>query len=298
MGDLIGVINIYKEKGFTSHDVVNIVRKTLNRVKTGHTGTLDPDACGVLPICVGKATKIADYISADIKEYKAEILLGVSTTTQDVSGEIVKKSDVDIGVEEIKKAILDFVGEYYQMPPMYSAIKINGKKLYELAREGKEVERKKRLVNIFNITIDDFLSNNRVAFTVLCSKGTYIRTLCGDIGEKLGCGGCMASLLRTRSGSFYLKDSIKIDDFKKIVARGGICEILKPINEVLTGYSTAIVREAGNKYLYNGNKISINFIDKKTFDENDKVLLYDAYGKIVGIYQFLNGFMKPLTMLI
>ncbi len=298
MSDLIGVINIYKEKGFTSHDVVNIVRKSLNKVKTGHTGTLDPDACGVLPICVGKATKISNYIAADIKEYKAELLLGISTTTQDISGEILKKIDVNINREEIERSIFSFIGQYYQIPPMYSAIKINGKKMYELAREGKEVERKKRLVNIFKITINDFPSNDRVIFTVLCSKGTYIRTLCDDIGQKLGCGGCMASLLRTRAGSFYLKDSIKIDDFKKIVNRDGIYEILKPIDKVLTDYSTAVVYEAGNKYLYNGNKISVNFIDKKTFDENEKVLLYDAYGRIVGIYQFLNGFMKPLTMLI
>ena len=137
MNDILGVINIYKEKGFTSHDVVNVVRKTLNRVKTGHTGTLDPDACGVLPICIGKATKIAEYIASDIKEYKAELLLGVSTTTQDTSGDVLKKAPVTSDIETIKETILSFVGDYYQTPPMYSAIKINGKKMYELAREGK-----------------------------------------------------------------------------------------------------------------------------------------------------------------
>ena len=156
MSNLIGVVNIYKEKGFTSHDVVNIVRKTLGKVKTGHTGTLDPDACGVLPICVGKATKISDYIASDIKEYKAELLLGVSTDTQDISGEVIKKSDVEINFDVIKNTILSFEGEYYQTPPMYSAVKINGKKMYELAREGKEVERKQRLVKIFNITGKSF----------------------------------------------------------------------------------------------------------------------------------------------
>ncbi len=298
MSDLFGVVNIYKEKGFTSHDVVNIIRKTLNKVKTGHTGTLDPDACGVLPVCIGKATKISDYIASDVKEYKAELILGVSTTTQDITGDVIKKSIVIADRKKIESVILSFLGEYHQTPPMYSAIKINGKKLYELAREGKDIERKKRLINIYNIVINDFTDNNKVVFTVLCSKGTYIRALCNDIGEKLGCGGCMGALLRTKSGQFNLEDSIKIEEFKKIVKEDRIDEILIPVDKVLSHYLKAIVYESGNKYLYNGNKISINFINKKTFDENAKVLLYDAYGKIIGVYQFSEGFMKPLTMLI
>lgn len=298
MSNLIGVVNIYKEKGFTSHDVVNIVRKTLGKVKTGHTGTLDPDACGVLPICVGKATKISDYIASDIKEYKAELLLGVSTDTQDISGEVIKKSDVEINFDVIKNTILSFEGEYYQTPPMYSAVKINGKKMYELAREGKEVERKQRLVKIFNIKINEVISKERVVFTALCSKGTYIRTLCHDIGEKLSCGGCMASLLRTRAGQFYIKDSIKIEDFKKIVCEGRINEILIPVDNVLPEYSKVIVSDLGNKFLYNGNKINVNFTDKKYFTENEKALVYDSYGKLIGIYQFYGNFIKPLTMLI
>ena len=151
MNNLIGVININKEKGFTSHDVVNIVRKTLGKVKTGHTGTLDPDACGVLPICIGKATKIADYIASDVKEYKAELLLGISTNTQDITGEILRKSDVNINIDDIKSVIMGFKGGYYQIPPMYSAVKINGRKMYELARKGEEIERKKRFIKIFDI---------------------------------------------------------------------------------------------------------------------------------------------------
>ena len=176
---IIGVINIYKEKGFTSHDVVNIVRKTLGRVKTGHTGTLDPDAEGVLPICVGKATKLADYIAADIKEYKAEITLGITTTTEDISGDVIEKRAVESSEEEVKSAINSFVGEYNQTPPMYSAIKVNGKKLYELAREGKEIERKTRLINIYKIRDIKALGNNKYEFYVLCSKGTYIKSLQG-----------------------------------------------------------------------------------------------------------------------
>ncbi len=298
MNNLSGVINIYKEKGFTSHDVVNIVRKSLDRVKTGHTGTLDPDACGVLPICIGKATKLADYIAADVKEYRAELLLGVSTTTQDTSGDVLEKHEVSLKEDEIKNAIMQFVGEYYQTPPMYSAIKINGKKLYELAREGKEIERKKRLINIFDIKIEKFIGNDRVVFSVLCSKGTYIRTLCSDIGEKLGVGGCMAELLRTRSGNFYLKDSVKIDEFKKIVSEGRLDDVLLPIDKILSGYSKVCVSENANKYLYNGNKINVGFVDKRNFCDEEKVLVYDFQGKVIGIYQFSENFLKPLTMLI
>lgn len=298
MNDILGVINIYKEKGFTSHDVVNVVRKTLNRVKTGHTGTLDPDACGVLPICIGKATKIAEYIASDIKEYKAELLLGVSTTTQDTSGDVLKKAPVTSDIETIKETILSFVGDYYQTPPMYSAIKINGKKMYELAREGKEVERKKRHIKIFDITINEVISNERVVFTVLCSKGTYIRTLCNDIGEKLGCGGCMASLLRTRSGQFFIKDSIKLDDFKQAVADGKLDSLLNPIEKVMPDYPHITISEAGNKYLYNGNKISINYLNEKDISENEKALIYDFQGNLIGIYQSYGDYIKPLTMLI
>lgn len=296
--NLIGVINIYKEKGFTSHDVVNIVRKSLGKIKTGHTGTLDPDACGVLPICIGKATKIADYIASDIKEYKAELLLGVSTTTQDVSGEVINKSDVTMGFDEIESAIKSFVGEYYQTPPMYSAIKINGKKLYELAREGKVAERKKRLIHIYDIKINEVISKERVVFTVLCSKGSYIRTLCNDIGEKLGCGGCMASLLRTRSGQFFINDSIKIDDFKTLVLNNKVETVIKSVDDVLSDYPKVKISEAGNKYLYNGNKININFADNKSLNENEKILVYDFQNNLIGIYQFSENFIKPMTMLI
>jgi tRNA pseudouridine55 synthase len=179
-----GVINIYKEKGFTSHDVVNIVRKSLGRIKTGHTGTLDPDAEGVLPICVGKATKLADYIQADVKQYKAVLRLGITTTTEDTSGEVLTQSNITSSDADVESAISSFVGEYNQMPPMYSAIKVNGKKLYELAREGKEVERKTRLIKIYDITDVKKVSDTDWEFLVLCSKGTYIRTLCSDIGKK------------------------------------------------------------------------------------------------------------------
>lgn len=295
---IIGVINIYKEKGFTSHDVVNIVRKYLGRIKTGHTGTLDPDAEGVLPICVGKATKLADYIAADIKEYKAEITLGISTTTEDISGDVVDKKDVKASEKEIIDAISSFVGEYNQTPPMYSAIKVNGKKLYELAREGKEIERKTRLINIFEIRDIKALGNNKFEFFVLCSKGTYIRTLCKDIGDKLGCGGCMSELTRTRSGNFYIENSVKIDEFKNIVAENRLNEILLPVENVLESYELVHICQSAEKFLVNGNKINIEFIQEKDIIQGQKVKAMDWNNRIVGVYEVIGDFIKPVTMLI
>lgn len=293
--DLSGVINIYKEKGYTSHDVVNIVRKTLGRVKTGHTGTLDPDAEGVLPICIGKSTKLADYIASDIKEYRAEIILGITTTTEDISGDVITKKEVTASDEEIMSAIQTFVGEYNQKPPMYSAIKVNGKKLYELAREGKEIDRKTRLIHIYNINNVTRLDYNRYEFVVLCSKGTYIRTLCKDIGEKLGCGGCMSALTRTRTGSFYIKDSVKLDKFKSIVSDNNIESILLTPDKVLTDFNKAVVSPKADKYLYNGNKISLSYVTGNT--DCQKLLVYDSYDNIVGIYEVMGDCIKPVTML-
>ena len=210
-----GIINIYKEKGFTSHDVVAVVRRTIGQKKVGHTGTLDPDATGVLPVCVGKATKLADYIMASEKTYIAEVTLGAFTDTQDSSGNILDRHEVDFDEEKIRTAINSFIGNLQQTPPMYSAIKINGKKLYELAREGKEVERKKRNITIFNIEILSFNPPDKFVMKVDCSKGTYIRTLCDDIGRKLGCGAYMSSLERTRSGSFVKENSITLDELRR-----------------------------------------------------------------------------------
>lgn len=294
---IIGVINIYKEKGFTSHDVVNIVRKTLGKVKTGHTGTLDPDAEGVLPICVGKATKLADYIAADIKEYKAEITLGIKTTTEDISGDVIEKKDVNASEDEVKSAINSFVGEYNQIPPMYSAIKVNGKKLYELAREGKEIERKTRLINIYKIRDIKALDNNKYEFYVLCSKGTYIRTLCKDIGEKLGCGGCMSNLTRTRSGNFYIENSIKINDFKDIVSQNKLNDVLITVKEVLSNYMTVHIDLKAEKYVLNGNKISLSYINEKDIKKGNKVVA-EFNNNVVGVYETLEDCIKPITMLI
>ncbi len=295
---VIGVINIYKEKGFTSHDVVNIVRKELGKIKTGHTGTLDPDAEGVLPVCVGKATKLADYIAADIKEYKAELLLGVTTTTEDTSGDVIEEKAVECSEDQVRAAIMSFVGEYNQKPPMYSAVKVKGKKLYELARQGKEIERKTRLINIYEIRNIKCLENNKYEFYVLCSKGTYIRTLCKDIGERLDCGGCMSALTRTRSGSFYIENSVKINDFKEVVKENRLYEILLPIDKVLENYKKVHINVKAEKFVLNGNKISLSYIVEKDINEGEKVAAVYADKGIVGIYDVTGDFIKPVTMLI
>lgn len=298
MENISGVINIYKEKGFTSHDVVNVVRKKFNKIKTGHTGTLDPDATGVLPICLGKATKLSEYIASSIKEYKAGVTLGATTTTQDLSGEIITQKEVTCSSDEIQQVVNSFKGEISQIPPMYSAIKVNGKKLYELAREGKEIERKKRNITIYNINVDKFVDYKNFEMTVLCSKGTYIRTLCDDIGKSLGVGAYMNSLVRTRSGNFYLKDAIFLSDLDDILKNGNINDFIIPVDKILDDYTKVTVIEKANKFLYNGNKISLNYLNKKTkLELNQKILVYDEKNNIIGIYVVLKECIKPLTML-
>lgn len=282
-----GVINIYKEKGFTSHDVVAVVRKTINQKKVGHTGTLDPDAEGVLPICLGKGTKLADYIMADKKGYRAEVTLGVTTTTEDSSGEVLEVKPVDFNEEKIKEAVYSFIGEYEQIPPMYSAIKVNGKKLYELAREGKEIERKSRKIKIYDIKILEFLPPNKIVIDVICSKGTYIRTLCSDIGKKLGCGGNMSYLLRTMSGRFNIDTAIKLDELKTIVEKGNIDDILITIDDVLCNYKKVKISPKAIKLLHNGGKIYEYFFDGKyDIKKGEEVLVYDAEGIFIGIFQY------------
>ncbi len=299
MENISGVINIYKEKGFTSHDVVNIVRKKLGKIKTGHTGTLDPDAMGVLPICIGKATKLSEYIASSIKEYKAIVTLGKTTTTQDSSGDIIEEKPVNCSSEDIKNVLSKFKGEIMQTPPMYSAIKVNGKKLYELAREGKEIERKQRKITIHNIEINRFIDNENFEITVLCSKGTYIRTLCNDIGKALGCGAHMSYLLRTRTGNFYLHNAIKLEDIDKVLENNSIKDIIISMEQVLSDYNKFVVVKNGNKFLYNGNKISFNYIqNKKDLKQNEKIIIYDEDNNLIGIYVVLIDCIKPLTMLI
>ena len=206
-----GIINIYKEKGFTSFDVVAKLRGILKTRKIGHTGTLDPDAEGVLPVCIGKATKICELLTDKTKEYEAVMLLGRTTDTQDVTGETLTQQEVRCSAKEVEKAVLSFVGDYMQVPPMYSALKVDGKKLYEIARRGGEVARKTRPITIEELTVLGEADGDYV-LRVRCSKGTYIRTLCHDIGAALGCGGVMSALRRTEVGGYRVEDAHTMDE--------------------------------------------------------------------------------------
>ena len=297
-----GIFNIYKEKGYTSHDVVAVVRRTLHMKKVGHTGTLDPDAEGVLPVCVGKATKLSDIIMDGRKSYRAVVRLGVTTTTEDASGEVLEEKSVDFDEDKIRRTVAEFVGEIRQIPPMYSAIKINGKKLYELAREGKEVERKARVVTIYGITIRRFLPPDAFEIDVDCSKGTYIRTLCSDIGKALGCGAHMASLLRTKTGAFTLENAIPLEKLKSLAEEGRAEEAMLSMDEALAGYPAAVVSEKSTKLLYNGGKIRSAFYQSKDrLEPGEMAAVYDSGKHLVGLYQVCQEeetYIKPFKMLV
>lgn len=209
-----GVLNIDKPQGITSHDVVDIVRKIFPGIKVGHTGTLDPIATGVLPICIGKATKLSDELLSENKVYKVKMLLGVETDTYDITGKIVFANTLNEDEIYIKERIKRFIGKSSQIPPIYSAIKIKGKKAYEYARNGENVSLKPREIEIFNIDdIDVNLRKRQVSFVVSCTKGTYIRSLVHDIGIKLGCGATMIELKRLKTGDFDINDSIDLYEF-------------------------------------------------------------------------------------
>ncbi len=301
-----GILNIYKEKGFTSHDVVAVVRRTINQKKVGHTGTLDPDAEGVLPICVGKATKLADYIMNSGKTYEAEITLGAKTTTQDASGEIISRTDFVFDEDKIAQAVLSFKGSYMQLPPMYSAIKVNGKKLYELARKGQEVERKPRKVDIYEINIIEFLPPDKIKISVDCSKGTYIRALSEDIGDKIGCGAYMSALTRTRSGRFNVQNSIKLDKLKELCDNGNVMDKVLTMEESMADYKKVYILPKSDKLMHNGAKIYSYCFDKKSDDVaiGETVIGFDSSSNLNGIYKTEYDtdkkciVIKPLTILL
>ncbi|MDR2166557.1 MAG: tRNA pseudouridine(55) synthase TruB [Clostridiales bacterium] len=294
-----GVLNIYKQVGFSSNDVVRIVRR-LAGSKAGHTGTLDPGACGVLPICLGRATKIADYIVAGEKEYIAEVILGSATDTQDSHGKIVAKSPKRVTEAEIAAVLPHFTGNLMQIPPMYSALKIKGKKLYEYAREGVEIERKAREIGIFGIEPLLWKSEaepQSFVIRVNCTKGTYIRTLCADIGEALGTFAHMGRLLRSRSGNFAVADSLSIAALESFAAGGRIGEVLRPIEAVLGHMPKIRINREGHKALINGNKVDLEFVENPEDLSNSPMLTYSHENRLVGIFHIVGNFLRPKTML-
>lgn len=294
-----GILNIYKQEGFTSHDVVAKLRGICKQKKIGHTGTLDPDAVGVLPVCLGKATKVCDLLTDKDKTYEAVLKLGVVTDTQDMSGQVLEQKQVFASREDIEAAVMSFVGPYKQVPPMYSALKVNGKKLYELAREGKVVERKARNVMIHEIQISDIdMEHDTVTMSISCSKGTYIRTLCHDIGEKLGCGGAMEKLKRTKVSSFLIEDSITLVQVEALVKEGKMEDYLIPVDSLFKQLDSVIVGKNYQKYVDNGNKIEVSFLTKPvTVNRGQEFRVYDENQRFVGIFEAENRkTLKPKKM--
>lgn len=292
-----GIINIYKEAGYTSFDVVAKLRGILREKKIGHTGTLDPAATGVLPVCIGNATKVCSLLTDKDKEYEAVLQLGLTTDTQDATGQIKndRRDLLDTLTEaRVREVIMSFVGDYEQIPPMYSALKVGGKKLCDLAREGIEVERKARTVHIFDIEI----INMRLPFVTIrvhCSKGTYIRTLCDDIGSILGVGGLMKSLVRTRVSAFSIEQALTLTQVEEHRDKGTLKEILLPVDEVFCESPALHVTEQARKKLLNGNRLTtLDFAEAERMAEDGmlqtagteekKFRVYDAAGTFFGVY--------------
>lgn len=281
-----GILIVDKDAGYTSHDVVAKLRGIFGQRKIGHTGTLDPEATGVLPVCLGSATKLCDMLTDRDKEYVAELLLGVETDTQDGTGRVLSEREVTAPEAEVRRVCESFVGTYDQIPPMYSALKVNGKKLYELAREGKEVERRPRAVTIRELEILE-CRLPVVKFRVLCTKGTYIRTLCADIGKRLSCGGIMKSLRRTKAGSFGLDEAHTLDSLQRRKEDGTLPEVIKPVDSVFGDCPSLHVSLESAALLENGNPIAPGATAEKVRHEpGRRVRFYRADGSFAGIYAY------------
>lgn len=288
---LMGILSINKAKDMTSHDVVAILRRKLNMKKIGHTGTLDPMATGVLPICIGNATRLAEYIVEQGKSYVAELQFGLQTSTYDITGEIINKSDKTIFTKsEILNALESFVGEIEQKPPIYSAIKVDGKKLYEYARENKEVEIKSRKVSIYELELLDY-SKDKCKIYIRCSKGTYIRSLINDLGIKLGTYATMTDLIRTSVGKFEIKDSIDISDIDNIPKETLINKLISP-EDSLYNLNNIDLPEEFKFRLINGQRINIKDIPKDIKLYHDEDIKLSVNGEFLGIAKIENKLLK------
>ena len=295
-----GILPVFKERGFTSFDVVAKLRGIFSQKKIGHTGTLDPEATGVLVVCLGKATKLVDMLTEERKTYEAHMLAGRETDTQDIWGNTLKESGVCISPEEVRTALFSFVGEYNQIPPMYSALKMNGKKLYELAREGKEVERQPRKVHIYNVDmIEEFNpASNEAVFSVSCSKGTYIRTLIHDAGVKLGCGACMSALKRTKAAGFCLEDCVSLSQLREAKEAGTLGDLVIPVERVFEHLPRLVVKEEADRLLKNGNKIFTEMLyneynrDVPEMFQNRMYRVYNYKGRFCAVYEMTDEGLK------
>lgn len=275
---LNGILNVLKPPGMTSFDVVAFLRRVLGEKKIGHAGTLDPGAAGVLPVCIGRATKAIQYMMDKDKAYRVELTLGISTDTQDSEGKIIRRQKVKFTEKEIEECIKHFTGKIAQTPPMYSAIRVDGKRLYELARAGVTVERKTREVLIFSSEIVKIKDGSKVLFDVVCSKGTYMRTLCSDIGDRLGCGGHMSFLIRTRAGSFHISEALTLEDISGLKEKGELNNKLIGVGEVFKELRGVNLNEASLRKALNGAWITIENFNPKE-------------GELIGVYNLYNDFI-------
>lgn len=289
-----GVINVYKEIGYTSHDVVAILRKVLGIKKIGHTGTLDPNVSGVLPICVGTSTKISSYLMNHQKTYLGELTFGYESDTEDIWGNVTETSDNIPSSDELQKVINAIDGkDILQTPPMYSAIKVNGKKLYELARDGKDIERKKRRAHIYSIELIRYI-NGKAHIKVTCSKGTYIRTLFKDIARDCNSLGTMSSLIRLSSGGFDIKDSITLDEINEM-CKQNILNFFISADKALEDIERVIIPDFLFDKVINGVAIKTNLLGLKL--EEDKEYLVYCKEEFIGIYHHLDNLLKVKTYL-
>lgn len=287
-----GVVNVRKEKGMTSFAVVARLRHVFGQKKIGHTGTLDPDAEGVLPICLGKATRLVETLTGGTKTYEAELVLGIITDTQDTTGKVLEEHPVTVTGEELREAILSFEGKGEQLPPMYSAVWVGGRRLYELARKGIEVDRPTRPVEFTDMEVLS-VDLPRARFRVTCTRGAYIRTLCEDIGRRLGCGAAMSALLRTRVDDFCLEDSLTVDEIARRMERGERDFIL-PIDHFYRDLPRFEAPAEFSPALRNGNAIAPE--DPAGIGEGAELRMYDAAGDFIGIYRREGRRMKPVKM--
>ncbi|HEX7057856.1 MAG TPA: tRNA pseudouridine(55) synthase TruB [Bacilli bacterium] len=296
-----GVIPVWKPSGWTSHDVVAKARRILRQKKIGHTGTLDPQATGVLPLCVGRATRFVEYLQELPKEYRAKLIIGYATDTEDITGNVIEQAEsVQLSAAQIEQALRSFHGTIRQVPPMYSALKINGKKLYELAREGKTVERKPRLVEIYRIDMVEMDLQRRypeITFAVTCSKGTYIRTLCKDIGQALGYPAVMADLVRTMTANFRSEQCVTLGRLAELAEAGAAQTITVPPDQAIGHMPAVMVRQTHAAKALSGQKISFSACSKVP---NGSVLvrLYDEANTFLGVFQTSPGdsCMQPVKV--
>ena len=311
-----GLVVVNKEKGYTSFDVVAKLRGVFGQKKIGHTGTLDPDAQGVLVICLGSATKVCGMLTDTDKEYEAVLLLGKETDTQDCSGTVLRELPVTASDQEVRDEISRFQGELMQVPPMYSALKVDGKKLCDLARAGKSVERRPRKITVYE---SEILGMNlpRVRIRIRCSKGTYIRTLCHEIGRSLGCGGCMESLVRTGTGGFSIRDAVTVGQLQEAKEQGRLGEFVRSVDSLFPDYPKVMVKEQAGRLLFNGNPLAAEDVvplpgegpgeDVPALRQEDgvpedadhsRVRVYDAAGRFCAVYRYQQESrrLKPVKM--